>query len=489
MKQVTVRDIGPVSELTFPVPPDGGVVVLKGRNGLGKTRTLEAINTLTTGRGNVQQRDGAPNGQVDGFGATLKVARRQTRAGELEVTSLEGRFSVLDLVDPKLKAQDAADAKRIKALVQLQGATADPSLFYKLAGGREVFDQYVTPHTLDTDDLVTMAARIKADFEKQARAIEAEAEKTNIKAAAAREQTAGIDLDAPDDQLKLQEDLKLAIAEEARLKQLARSALDAQYNAEEAARQLHTAEANYSGPGVAVAQAQVETARDEAARAQHEVNELERQLITARRTLEIKQVAVRACEQTLQAAEHHEETIGRWRATIGASRIDSPTDEQLNEARTDVEAAQAAVELGARVRDAKRQMNQSSIYAGEAARLRTQADRLRMAAQGTDEVLSEVVQSLGCPLKVKGGRLVTPTERSPEELFSDLSRGEQWKLALDIAIDAVGKHGVIVVDQEGWEGIDPENRKLIAEHLKGTGVVMITAECDEGELRAETIAA
>lgn len=486
-RRVMVRDIGPVANLEFPVPEEGGVVVLRGRNGLGKTRTLESINALVTGNGKVAHRDGAPNGEVEAFGATLKVARSARRAGHLDVVSLEGRFSVLDLVDPKLKSEEAADAKRMKALVQLKGAEAKSERFHKLLGGREAFDAYVKPIDVDTNDLVTMAARIKRRLEDEARDLEAEAEKEVARATVSREATAGIDLDAPDDQKKLQEDLTYFITEEAKLKQQAKSALDAQYAAEEAAKQLQLAEANYSGPSVDTAQAQVETARTLLAAAQHEVDEFERKLFASRRALETQQAALRACEQTLESATLHHETLGRWRATIGAARVESPSDEQLAEARADVETAQAAVEMGTRIRDAKKHMHQASVHAGEAARLRTEADRLREAGRATDDVLSEVVQGLGCPLKVRGGRLVIATDRSSEELFSDLSRGEQWKAALDIAIDAVGPQGVIVVDQEGWEGIDPENRKLIAEHLQGTGVVMITAECDEGELRAETV--
>jgi len=489
-RKVTIRDIGPISEFTFAVPEKGGVVVLKGVNGIGKTRALEAVNALTTGNGKVDHRDGAVRGEVSGFGATLKVARRQTTAGELEVTSLEGRFSVLDLVDPKLKAADAADAKRIKALVRLTGSNADPALFYKVIGSKEEFERYVSSRTTGTDDLVTMAARVKADFEDHARKIKDAAEKEVIEAKAARALAGEIDLTLPDDAAKLHEDLVLALQEESRLKEQARAALSAQYAAEEAGKALKHAEDNYSGPGVGVARAQVETATNEEAAAKALVEDLERKLRAAKQDLTHKEAVHATTKETLATAESHEATIAAWREQLGKQLPEGPTDEQIRDATADVVAAQEAIDRGTLVREAKKRIGEADAHMTSAAELHREADRLRSAAQGTDGILSEVVQKLGCPLKVAhGGRLVLATDRSNEELFADLSRGEQWKVALDIAIDAVGPQGVIVVDQEGWEGIDPGNRTLIAEHLAGTGVVLITAECDLGELRAEQLVA
>lgn len=79
---------------------------------------------------------------------------------------------------------------------------------------------------------------------------------------------------------------------------------------------------------------------------------------------------------------------------------------------------------------------------------------------------------------------MTTTKRG-ETFFNDLSAGERWKIALDVAIDAVGERGLIPLAQEAWEGLDPVNRRLIADHVRGRKVTVITAQCDAGELRAE----
>lgn len=113
------------------------------------------------------------------------------------------------------------------------------------------------------------------------------------------------------------------------------------------------------------------------------------------------------------------------------------------------------------------------------------AEHWRGAAKKTDDVLSEVIQRAGLPLKVDGGRLVLTTESRGETYYQELSLGERWRVALDIAVRAVGAGGVLVVPQEAWEGLDPINRAAIAERVAGTGVVLVTAECDETDLSAE----
>jgi energy-coupling factor transporter ATP-binding protein EcfA2 len=489
-RQVTITDIGPITDFSFAVPEEGGVVVLRGRMGAGKTTALEALNVLAGRPADVAHRDGAAAGQVNGFGATLKVGRRATRAGELEVASLEGRFSVLDLVDPKIKEPGAADAKRIKALVQLAGgAGADPSLFYKLLGSQEELQKYVSPKTLATDDLVTLAARIKRDLEEKARHYKEEAERESIAAESDRQATVGVNMYALDNEAGLAADYEFSLQEESILKTQARAALDAQYRAEEAGKALAEVEKTYTGIGVALAEVNLDMASQEEIDCAVLVRDAEAALARAQaQHLEAKQKQEIASE-ALRSAHAHENTIAKWRETLAAKLPPLVTDEQLAAAAADVKSAKDAMLLGQTVRDAKQRYARANEHAEKAADYRTKEDRLRIAAQGTDDVLSGVVARLGCPLSVSHGRLVTPTKRSDTELFSDLSRGQQWTLVIQIAIKAVGRGGLLVIDQEGWEGIDPEHKELIANLLKGSGVVLITAHCDVGELRAETVQA
>src|SRR5690606_5567099 len=70
-----------------------------------------------------------------------------------------------------------------------------------------------------------------------------------------------------------------------------------------------------------------------------------------------------------------------------------------------------------------------------------------------------------------------------------LSEGERWRLALDLAIEALGDgDAVLSISQSAWEGLDGNARRAINEHARSRGTVIVTAEADHevvGELRAE----
>jgi hypothetical protein len=159
-----------------------------------------------------------------------------------------------------------------------------------------------------------------------------------------------------------------------------------------------------------------------------------------------------------------------------------PPEAALDAAASAVTAARQAVETGSEVRRARAKLDEAKGHLAKAKQLRADAQKLRDAAKLTDEVLSEAVAC--AVLRVDGGRLVTTTKRGAT-YYGDLSQGERWKIALDIASDRVGVGGLIVVEQPAWESLDPQNRRLIAEHAKSRRVVILTAEADDGELRSE----
>jgi hypothetical protein len=95
-------------------------------------------------------------------------------------------------------------------------------------------------------------------------------------------------------------------------------------------------------------------------------------------------------------------------------------------------------------------------------------------------VLSSVVSACSAALRVDDGRIVTDTARG-QTLYADLSHGERWRLAIDFAIRAVGRRGVLVCPQEAWEGLDPANRESVRQQLEGSGVTLYTAACSDDE--------
>jgi energy-coupling factor transporter ATP-binding protein EcfA2 len=121
MSDITIRNVGPITEWAIPHPEEGGVVVLAGRNGSGKSTALEAIRAAIGGKADLSARDGTARGTIEAFGATITVAASTRRRGEADVVSIEGRGDVAALVDPGIADPVAADGARVRVIVALSG--------------------------------------------------------------------------------------------------------------------------------------------------------------------------------------------------------------------------------------------------------------------------------------------------------------------------------------------------------------------------------
>lgn len=484
--EIAIDSIGPIKHLRIPVSEDGGVYVLHGANGSGKTTALNAVQALASGTGRIEQSDDEPVGEVSAFGATLRVARRLSRIGELSVESLEGRFSISDVVDPKIADPLAADAKRIKALIQLADrGKADPSLFYDIVGGQEAFDQYITKESASASDLVLMAGKIKRDLEAHARTYAADAERDFNKADAARLSTEGIDINAPHDSKELAEALSKADREEQRIRSEIKAAEEAKQNQKLAKESLQKTRDSYTGEDVETATAILAVASDAVAISKIKVEDLKRHLAAAEADLKANEADVKLAESGLQAAKSYEAAVEGFEAILFAPVSEAPTEKQLLIAQQRLQEALEAVERGSAVRSAITALENASKLKEAAKESQRKAVLLREAAKATDDVLSKEVQKLKCPLRVSHSRLVTDTDRG-EEPFAELSEGEKYALIIPIAIEAVGKGGLLTLSQEAWQGLDPNNRHMIASKVEGTGVILLAAEAsDDDEIRVE----
>jgi hypothetical protein len=60
--------------------------------------------------------------------------------------------------------------------------------------------------------------------------------------------------------------------------------------------------------------------------------------------------------------------------------------------------------------------------------------------------------------------------------FHQLSMGEKWRVALALGIERVGEGGLLVVEQEAWEGLDSFVRQDIHQFAVENRVYVLTAE-------------
>jgi energy-coupling factor transporter ATP-binding protein EcfA2 len=476
--QLTIANIGPIERLAIPVPSEGGVIVLRGPNGAGKTTAIEAADSLMKGTGTLSRRDGQLSpGQVEGFGATIKVGARTTRTGELEVVSLGDRLNIADLVDPQVKDPAAADAKRIKALVSLTGVKADVALFDVDPNSE------AARRVAGIADPVEMAALLKRAIEADARAAESKADTADGKAQAAAEIPAGLDMEAESDDAKLQAAVRQAVKDHAQIVGKRDAAREASNRAESARRMLATAEGNYGGPTVEEAEKALQAASDAHVAAVDKVVALRKQLAAAEAEAHKVHDKFEAASSVFRSATAHVAQMQQWRDSLdAAANVEGPADEAVDAAEAAITDAEAAAERGTLIRSIRQRQADAKAHNDAAAHYRDHAAALRKAAAGVDAALSRAVASES--LRVVDGRLVTTTKRG-DTYYADLSEGERWRVALDIAIEAVGERGVITIPQDAWEGLDPKNRAAVAQHLKGRKVTAITAEAADGELRAE----
>jgi len=493
---IDVESIGPVDQIHIPIPEGGGVVALKGPNGAGKTKTLEAAEALVSGNARIlSASDGADAGLVDGFGALIRVGRTSRKAGELEAVSIIGKFSVADLVDPGFKDENACDAARVKALIQLAGKTAEESDFKGLFNSDEQFKEIVGDELKDLSSMVDMAGKVKRQCESAARKLESQADKKETEGQGIIDAAEPELENLPEGSLEdSQAELNRAIREQSRLEGVLESLESGRQQRESAAKQIE--ELRKNAGDVEKLETLADAKADIVAEANDKVERLKKELAEAETEAKDAQRDYRqACEAKDNAISANEE-IEKLEKILSTQREGSEDDvrEQLETAK------QTADELTDKVSSLKgaerirERYEKGKALKIEADDLNAEAEALRDIGYSTDDVLSEAVSGITtADLKIEGGRLVTETKRGTT-LFHELSHGERWKIAIQVAIDIVkqaaeesGKPPLLICPQEAWEALDPINRGEVNEALKGTGIVMLTALADVGELRAESL--
>lgn len=491
-RDVLIEDIGPIERLEFTAAP-GTITVLRGCNGVGKSQALGAVDALVNGRSRLTGRDGTTGGTARGFGVKIAVGRggANRRSGELVVESIEDRLNIADLVDPGLKDPFAADARRIRALVQLSGVKASLDLFSDLLNADQL-REIVPPTVAELDDVVAMADALKRSIEAKARARENEAENLTREAAAKRATTEGIDLTAPSDEATLSAGLQDTLQTWSRLRAQREAGLAAQAQRSlDVARLADLRAERGDGPSGPDLIAQEDAARSTLIHASRRVTELRDQLRQAEADERVAKEVLSAAVAALESGRREAAAIAALQATCESPLPETPTEAAVTAAAARYDYAKAAMTTGVRVRDALGRMLQAEAIEEKAAEASAAAEELRDAAKGTGDVLSRIVSAMGGAFVVdKEFRLVVPGTERGAEYFAELSHGERWRLALLVAINAfqrTERPGLLAIPQECFEGLDGRSRRIIAETIRDTNLSVITAEADHSENPSDEI--
>lgn len=473
MTVVEAENLGPIEKVSFTLDRHG-VTVLSAPNGSGKSILLRGVEAAARGKGALPLRDGTTKGHLEVGGAVVRIGARCRHTGAFEIETLEGRFDLASLVDPGLKSSEAADRARIKSLLSLSGLAVSREPFANHQAFDDLDEVFPPGSESAATDVIDLAARVKSAYEAEARKHESVAQKYAADANALQELVAGVPLNREHDQATLQAEYDAAQERLTTLRRQAQVHADHVERQREAAERLRELEA-MSGTSVEEAERSHREAVDRVQSLDTRVSDLRRQLMEAEAELRASEAHAQRCEQAVTDAKRSAAAVERARKAVAEAAPPCPTDDELAQANTDFVVARESLEAGATVRMALEKKSRIEQYKKLWVDHDRLAESMRCSARSVEDVLSGLIDSPH--LRVADGRLlVNGHKRGPNTFYEDLSEGERWRIAIDIAADTVGQDGLFVISQEGWESLDVYVRSEIDEHVRQRKVYALTAE-------------
>lgn len=506
---IEIHNAGKIIHRTIHLPEGGGVVVLTGENEAGKSTCLDAVSELCGRKTALARNYHADTAEITlrtpRGSRTVKIHATQKRPSgkdlnALEIEHIEDKLDISDLVDPGFKDDESNDLARIKTLVQMTGAKIPWDTFLALIPPKV---EGCEPISLDKaktiKDPVPQAAAVQALFHAEKRryqSLQKEADDERLKAEAA---VGELDLNQPHDAQQLQDAYRKALNEQTKLQEQVRAAQEATEAREKARRELAESRGKYTGSTVLDAEARVAVVREDVQRAEKKVADadetvrrIEEQLRDAKHAAQVARLEkksvdneLQAANNELQAAKDHDQMIADMTGLLEKTLPSPPAEEDLEAAAEAVEIAQAAMDLGVRVRDALANRALATSYAQKASFYAARAESYEQAADATDDLLSKAVDVPG--FRVVGGQRLLYDDGERQEMFQVLSKGKRTIEAVKVGAMSVSAKGsgtkLLRLDQDLWQDLDPHHRDMVNDICRSEGITVLTAECAAGPLR------
>ena len=502
-KEIVIKKVGPIDELHIPVPPEGGVVLARGRNGTGKTHSIEATKAALGQKVRLErQRDQVSSGSIETpWGRKVTVGQKVVGSGKLTVTTVDEDFSFSDIVEPSEKDPVAADKKTLKAILRAGRAKADVTRFYKLFPSVEEFRRHVDEDAVVLEtDVVQMASLIKRGIETSAREEESLFERYKGEFDALKASLEGVDMETVYDLAKLKADYEQAVTAAANLKSGRKAYLESVDRTRQLTERLADAE---SAASVSVEEVEGELQKCNQAETEGHsrikeidalIAKLEHEKSECKAVLQVNAERRDSLNSKLELARKSAREIETIKVDLeAAENVAEVTEDAIGNAESYVESLRQQM-TNAELQERNRHKRDEMISRRDTGEEhRKQAETLRVAAKKTESILSEIIAELGTPVRVvmdekQNPRLVVDHPEWGETYLQKLSTGERVMIAVKVAMKGAQEDGVFTMDQEDWESLDPVNQELVDRELKGSGIVCLSGECDSGELRAEVFA-
>lgn len=489
--EIEINNVGPIQNLTIPIPPGGGVVVLHGENGSGKTTAINSVESLYSNetRRTLRNSDGTQKGTVSGLGIKVRLGRKNTASGELLCESIDGKVDPSTLVDPGIKDPVKADSKRLATLIRLGSVEVSADKWVEAMG--PVVDEIAIDDLVSPDPVVA-ADRIRRALHEVAKQREQLAQSKAFESASISKEVADVDVSAESDEETLA--AKMDEANTEYLTMLGRKQQGDQSKLAFLEAKEKLASAIGGGVDIVALRDELEAYQKDRAETgevilglRDRIKKLQADMAEAVNASDKIEVKILDLENRISDAEKSSAYLIELRQTVDAGIPDTIDDGIIDVLRSTKEKAVAAVQRGEVVRRAKATLAKSETLENESKEIAERAVTLRSYARSTDSVLEQALIDAGFNrIKVDDGRLCVESDRGLEP-FSELSHGERWTIALDLAAAGLPAGSVLPVCQEAFESLDPSNREFIAGLAKERGIVIVTALATGGALRAEVM--
>jgi hypothetical protein len=481
-----IQNVRAIENLHIPIPDEGGVVVLQGYHGTGKSTALLAVD-MVAGRGpaKLEKHDGSLRGEVVGLGVTIKMDKTTRREGECPFQQLDGA-SIARLVNPGIKDLKAADADRTKGLLEITGASITVADF-KDCG----LDQpEIISATKGTDGAPVAAVQgVKEALNAKALKLEKEAaeltgehdaiskrlNEAGVGSEAELRTDAEIDKDLEDCRAKIRvaETDKKWVDENRAAYEEAKGAADSDETVESVQDRI-TELGDRIKAGTAKIDALTEERNLKLAEISKEyaakiklAEDAQDELIAEKRA---ESARLEVVQQNVAAAASRKSLLAMFESRMttdnqGVIDGERAKEETLLKERTDNAAA--------RVRLADAKLQKEIVAKIKAAQEGAKA--LREKAKGVEKLLGKIIPETS-PIKFdESGRLVVKTDRADQEYFTELSDGERWGLAIDIAVSTMKTGGIMTIPQTAWQELAPTVQAEIAAKCRERKVTAVTA--------------
>lgn len=514
---ITIENFGPIVFQQFKFIP-GKITVAFGSNGAGKSESQIAADALVGNKEALEKvtlRDGAESGRISGFGRELRfTAKRKTNSGQVDVCVVEEGFSLARFVRPGFKDPEANDRQRLKDLASLLEIAPDPKAVYQLVGGldeeraeleaeaeggglpadelqsrlakieareKAIYNAIVSEKTSKSKDPAEYVANLKADCDRAALENEKLALTLNGEAEGMEDTLPEI----PDGTESDAEVLSSRLADAVNAKRALQTRDESATEAERLAKLAEGVLAAGQGQTVDEAQAALNSSKAEVEESEKLIAEIEAALDRERVRLDGLKRRVQDAQTALESAEQRRDELAGARAALEA-KAQHPSPEEWEAAERAIKAAEDAVALGGKIRDAIETRAKIKAKREEASEATAEAEGLRSAAKRTVGLLVEPINDLHCGIEIDDNMRLIFTEHPVRERcpVEELSPGEAWTLALKLITRIVGGEDIeafVTIPQEAIEGLDPINLQILIDEVAKTRLMLFVAKASATE--------